>query len=144
MKKIKDIGRVPLAIITAVVVGVFAFYLGFRSGGQNSLNLPNQDARNFQGRVVGMMGGAYSGQNRMMGNLRGGGFVGGEIISLDDKSITVKLRDGGSRIVFVSSSTQVLKSTAGSMSDLVSGGQVTVMGSQNPDGSITAQSVQVR
>ena len=91
------------------------------------------------------MGGVAGGQNRMAGGVvRGGGLIGGEIISKDDTTITVKLRDGGSKIVFVSSSTQVLKSTSGSLADLVSGGQVTVTGSQNSDGSISAQSVQIR
>ena len=145
MKKIKELGKVQLVIITAVAVGVVAFYIGAKYGAQSALGGPAGDARDFQARSGGMMGGVAGGQNRMAGGVvRGGGLIGGEIISKDDTTITVKLRDGGSKIVFVSSSTQVLKSTSGSLADLVSGGQVTVTGSQNSDGSISAQSVQIR
>jgi hypothetical protein len=78
------------------------------------------------------------------GNPQSGGFTGGAIIGIDEKSITVKLRDNSSKIVFVSSSTEVMKSAQGSILDLVIGEQVTVSGTPNSDGSITAQSVQVR
>ena len=73
-----------------------------------------------------------------------GNFVAGEVIAKDDKSITVSIRDGGSKIVFFSGATQVMKSAAGSLQDLAPGEQVVTMGSVNSDGSITAQSIQIR
>lgn len=81
------------------------------------------------------------------GGMRGGmngGFTAGEIISKDETSITIKMQDGSTKIVLVGSSAQVMKSTTGSVDDLAIGIQVTVTGSANSDGSVTAQSVQIR
>lgn len=81
------------------------------------------------------------------GMMRGGqvgGFTGGEVTSIDGKSLTVKLRDGSSKIVFLSETTEILKFATGTVADIQVGGQATVSGSANSDGSITAQSVQLR
>lgn len=73
-----------------------------------------------------------------------GGFTAGEIISKDATSITIKMQDGSTKIVLIATSTQVMKSSTGSLSDLTTGTNVTISGNANSDGSITAQSVQIR
>jgi hypothetical protein len=74
----------------------------------------------------------------------GGGFTTGEILSKDDKSITLKLMNGGSKIIFLDANTKISKSVSGSTADLSVGTQVSVMGAANTDGSVNAQSVQIR
>lgn len=72
-----------------------------------------------------------------------GGAVMGEIISQDDKSITVKMPDGSSKIVLLSGTTSINKQAAGSASDLKTGEKVAVFGTTNSDGSVTAQNIQL-
>ena len=90
-------------------------------------------------------GGAQNFRGMGVGGLRGGaGATSGEILSVDDKSITLKLRDGGSKIVFFSSSTTISKMVDAVVADLLVGKTVSVQGTANPDGSETAQSIQIR
>jgi len=76
------------------------------------------------------------------GGPNGGGAV-GEIISADDKSITVKLPDGSSKIILINSKTSINKSAEGSLEDLKAGESVAAFGEGNSDGSITAVSIQL-
>ncbi len=69
--------------------------------------------------------------------------ISGEILSSDDKSITVKLQDGSSKIVLLSDKTQINKATSVTKLDLKSGEKVAVFGSENSDGSVTAQNIQL-
>ncbi|MEI6552974.1 MAG: hypothetical protein WCO09_00215, partial [bacterium] len=62
----------------------------------------------------------------------------------DATSITVKLRDGGSKIIFVASSTVVQKTSAGSINDIVVGSQISANGPTNADGSINAATISSR
>ena len=119
-------------IVSCVVLMGISFYAGNKYG-QGQAQPATQDAtpqRNFGG-------GQRGGRN-------GGGFNMGEILSKDKESITLKLRDGGSKIVFYTDKTSVMKTVEGTLADLVAGKQVSVMGTPNADGSVNAQSVQIR
>lgn len=79
------------------------------------------------------------------GERRGGiGIVIGEIISVDDGSITVKNQNGGSKIIFFSTSTAISKTAEGKTSDLVNGASIIVNGKPNSDGSFTAANIQLK
>ncbi len=86
-----------------------------------------------------------SGQRRgQFGQRNGAGRpVAGDIISADDKSITVKMMDGSSKIVLLSSSTQINKAATATKADLKTGEKVAVFGTDNADGSVTAASIQL-
>lgn len=94
------------------------------------------------GNFTGQFGAGVAGANRV--GTRTGGFTAGQILSKDATSITIKMQDGSTKIVLIGSSTQVMKTAAGSANDLATGTDVTLTGSTNSDGSITAQSVQIR
>lgn len=139
-----------LTIIAVVLLaGVGSFYVGMKyqqSKSPASLVRGNfQDLRNLsdeerQQRLQQL--GANIGGFR--GGREGDGFANGEIIAKDDKSITVKLRDGGSKIIFYSGSAEISKFTGGTAADLEIGKSVSVSGKTNSDGSITAESIQLR
>ncbi|MEI6040473.1 MAG: DUF5666 domain-containing protein [Candidatus Berkelbacteria bacterium] len=123
-----------LAIGIMVVVAGGAFYGGLSY--QKSVSVKARS--NFAGRAA---NGRVQGQGFQAGQQRP---VSGQIISLDDKSITVKMRDGSSRIVLIGDKTVIAKSAVGSKSDLAQNAQVGVTGTQNSDGSLTAQSIDIQ
>src|SRR3989344_8661881 len=116
---------IPVIIAVAVVVGGGAFFGGMKYAESQSprgrvsqadfQNLQNLSPEERQQRLqelganagAGFRGGAGRGQRG------GGGFTAGEIVARDDKSGAVKLQDGGSKIVFLSDSTEITKSAAG-------------------------------
>jgi len=69
--------------------------------------------------------------------------VTGEILKVDDKSITIKLNDGSTKIVLVSDSTQINQATTATKENLKAGAKVAAYGTANSDGSVTAQSIQL-
>ena len=75
----------------------------------------------------------------------GGGFTAGQVISNSGTSISIQQQNGSSsELVLLSPSTQILKSAAGTASDLTPGAEVTVTGTSNSDGSLSATSIQIR
>ena len=99
----------------------------------------------MMGQIGGSRGGGMMGQGRRFGGQAGAGFrpVAGEILSMDDKFITVKLPDGSSKIVLFSDKTAIDKSATGTKEDLTVGMRVAVFGQDNSDGSVTAQNIQL-
>ncbi len=136
---------IMIGLVVAVVVGGSAFFGGMKY--VESKSPRDQFSRQgLSANVSGAFGQDHGGEgtSRQFGGQRGGGFTAGEIIAKDDKSITVKLQDGGSRIIFFSDATAVMKSTQGSPNDLAVGTQIIANGNPNSDGSITAQTIQLR
>jgi hypothetical protein len=90
----------------------------------------------------------FSGNRQLNGQMQGrvrigGGQVTGEIVGRDDKSITVKMQDGSTKIVLLSDSTTYNKTAEGSSNDLKVGERVGVFGTENSDKSVTAQNIQL-
>jgi hypothetical protein len=99
---------------------------------------------------------AYSGARSFSGaggsgRGAGGGLVAGTIVAVDPTSISVQLPNStsttattGSTVVLYSTGTSILKSVIGSPADLSVGDSVTVQGTANADGSMSATTIQIR
>lgn len=122
------------------IVIIIALSLSFYAGTKYAQGKVASRGANFQagGRISGI-GGMMRGNGSPAGNV-----TTGDIISKDTTSITVGLRAGGSKIVFVSSATAISTIASGTPADLISGKQVIIQGTGNQDGSINASNIQVR
>ena len=109
-------------VIILVLVGAAAFF----GGTKYAQSMRSNFRQNFQG-------------NRQFSTRP----VNGEIVSLDDKSITVKMPDGQSKIVILSATTQINQTTKADKTDLKEGSMVAAFGSENSDGSLTAQNIEL-
>jgi len=128
----KQSNLIIIFVIIIILVGGGAFYGGMKLGqtsGRTAFG-PGSFQRN----------GAAAGTQRVANS----SFVNGEIISQDDKSITVKLNNGGSKIIFYSDTTEIGKMASGTLADLGIGTNVMASGKINADGSISASSIQIR
>lgn len=111
------------AVIIALVFGVCGYYLG--------------KSRNRQFDRLSKVG--------QMNNRRpNNNFIVGNIVSKDDKGITVKLANGSTQIILVSPSTEVTKMSSTSQASLIIGKSISINGKTNSDGSLTATSIQLR
>ena len=139
-------------VLLVVIVGTGSFYGGMvygKSSSKGSLGR-NFNPQQFGASIAAM--GQRGDRTGGAGMPSGGGFVSGEVISQDAQSVTLKLQDtgkaelssAGTKIVFFSSSTQVMKTQQGLISDIKTGENLMVSGKANSDGSITAQSIQIR
>jgi cytochrome c biogenesis protein ResB len=128
-----------IIIIVAVVVGGGAFYGGMKYA-QSNISFGSNNFRSLSPAQRQQMANV----NGRLGNQSGDNFATGDIISKDDKSITIKLRDGGSKIIFYSGDTEIDKFVSGATDDLEIGKSVSINGKTNQGGSITAQSIQLR
>lgn len=134
-------------IIIIVVIAAGCFYGGMKVG-QNNPTMASALAALTKLRAAGGTAGAggfggFAGRTGA-GGTTGGGATAGQIVSENGQTITLQLRSGSSENVFVSTTTAVMKTTSGSLSDLAVGDNVTVIGTTNTDGSITAESIQLR
>lgn len=120
-------------IIIGVILVAVSFYAGMKYG---SLKAPLP--------TMGLRTENTNGGQGFRGGRGGNGATFGEILSKDANGITVKSQDGSSKIVLISASTNVSKQVTGLVTDLEIGKFVSVIGMPNQDGSITAQTIQLR
>ena len=130
-------------VILVLVAGAGVFYGGMKYGAAGDSAASGQSLTQQQRQARFQQMGNGAGRAGGVG-ARGGNMVSGEIISRDDKSITLKLIDGGSKIIFYSPNVQIEKTTTGTPSDLEVGKSVSVSGQTNPDGSLVAQTIRFR
>jgi len=69
--------------------------------------------------------------------------VRGQVLSMANDSMTVKMSDGSTKIVVLSESTAFMQSTKAALSDVKTGDTVNVVGTANSDGSVTATDIQI-
>ena len=130
-----------LTVVVAIIFAAGGFFGGIK---YQQSKPPTFSGRGGNGMFLNTQGGvARIGNGANRGNTNGFRPVAGEIIGSDDKSITVKLQDGSTKIVIVPDSIAINKATSGSKSDLTNGTQVAVFGTDNSDGSVTAQNIQI-
>jgi len=141
----KNMKKIIPIIIALVIIGGGVFYGGMKYGQSKSISprqafqdlSPEERQQFFQGNIGGSL-------QRGTGRGDGSNFLAGEVINKDEQSLTIKMPDGGSKIIFFSDSTEISKTTEGSISDIEIGKQIMISGSQNSDGSYTAQTIQIR
>lgn len=122
--------NITITIIIAVVIGTAGFFGGMKYG-QAKAQPAGRDK--------------FAGQHKTRGGAGSarGDFTTGQILSKDNKSVTVQTANGNSRIVFYSGTTHVGKFISSSASDMATGQRITVTGTPNSDGSITAQNIEI-
>jgi hypothetical protein len=132
-KKIMKNNNLIITVVAVVVVGAAGFFCGMQ---YQKTKRPQFANNQFQRQMM-------NGQGQNSGRAGSGGIqpVSGEIIVVDDKTVTVKMQDGSSKIVILSDSTVINKTQEGSKADLKKGDRMTAFGKSNSDGSITAQNI---
>lgn len=113
-------------LIILILVGVGAFYGGIKYQ-QNKIS-----QRTFFQRE------GWERTNQLRERI-----VSGEIILKDEKSLTLKLPDGSTKIVFISDKTKISKMTEGTLEDLEIGKQVMIIGNQTTEGVFLADQIQI-
>lgn len=150
----KKLVIVSSSVIVALVVICVSFYGGVRyqkgkstefnsnrRGNENFVSGGKQELGSRKNSKIGNGNGINLGEGREGKNRP---FESGEITAKDDKSITVKMQDGSTKIVYFSDLTKIGKTVDGSIVDLQVGQSVMVDGDVDSSGAITAQNIQIR
>ena len=132
-----------MKVIVPIVLVLLGLGAGFFGGYQYRNYRLNQTRGNFG--ALGANGQRFTGTRTGQGAVAGarGGAVTGSILSMDANSITVKLADGSTKIVLFSGSTTYSNTATAAQTDLKVGGEISVFGAANTDGSVTATSIQI-
>jgi osmotically-inducible protein OsmY len=130
----KKSALITILVILAILIAGGSFYGGMSYAKNRATAAATAARASFSGTRGTRTGGGM-----------GDNFISGDIISKDATSITLQLpNSGGSKIIFYSATTQIGKFTSGTANDLSTGVSVSVTGTTNSDGTVTAQNIQIR
>jgi hypothetical protein len=132
-----------LAVVAALAIGGAGGVLIGRNSAAAAAS-PAGFARGAFAGGAGAAGGAGVGAGAGRAGAGGAGLAGltaGTIVSINGSSIVVKGQDGTQKTIDTSSSTKVMKSTTSSVSALKPGESVTVIGSTDSSGNVTAKTI---
>jgi hypothetical protein len=124
-----------IMIVIAIAIAGVAFFGGMQY--QKS-----QQGSSLTGTFQRFPNGENQQMRRQGVSARSGGFTSGEIVSIDNNTVTIKTQDGSNKIVVYSDSTKISKTSDGSKSDLKVGERITAVGSES-SGMITAQNISI-
>lgn len=127
----KDKKSIIINIFIAVVFALGGYFMGAKSQKVRIQSMTRQQ---------GMVAGARQNGQWQRGGIRP---VAGEILSRDEKTMTVKLTDGSSKIIILSEKTVINKASDATRDELKNGEKISVFGTENPDGSVTASNIQI-
>ncbi len=124
-------------LVTAVAVGGAGFFGGMKYQENKGSDLAQEFVQGEKSEKM---------RQKMGSDAEGGEYkpVNGTIISKDENSITVEMADGSSKIVVFSDSTVFNETQEAQKNDLEVGENVAVFGTENSDGSVTANNVQLK
>jgi hypothetical protein len=120
-------------IVVALIFGIGGFF-----GGKAFSDYQRAQQRGNFGRQFATGASGTAGRNRLNGRP-----VSGSVMSIDEKSLTVKMVDGSTRIVILPDSATFSETINASKSAIKVGGNIAAFGTDNTDGSITAQNIQL-
>jgi hypothetical protein len=129
VKRMKN--NLVITIVIVIIVGAAAFF-----GGIQYQKSKTPSFAQGQGGFRQRMGQGQQGQTAFRP-------VRGNVLSIDNNTMTVKLQDGSSKIVILSGGTAFMKEASATKDDLKVGDTVMATGTSNSDGSVTAQSIQI-
>ncbi|MCF7860118.1 hypothetical protein K9M09_00655 [Patescibacteria group bacterium] len=140
-----DKKQLAFFLVIVIIVAAISFYSGRMSAAKIGTNTFN----NYAGQAD-RMGAAVNGQGAVMGRAGAGtgtaraNMLSGEIMSKDENSLTVKLPDGGSKIVFFSPTTVINQLSTSTLEALNIGQNIVANGNLNSDGSLSALTIESR
>lgn len=135
--------KVAYGVIT-IVLAALAFFGGvqYQKGQKPSFDVGRFAAGNFPAGMMGNGPAGAAGAARRVGAGRGGAT--GTVLSVDAQSLTMKLADGSSQIVYLPTTATYFTEQAATVADVKTGATVTIAGTPNQDGSTNAATVRVQ
>ncbi len=126
----KKFDLVTLIIVT-ISMGIAGFFWGLLY--QKNKGIKSQ---------MGEMGRQVRGMTKQRSGFQGKQSVSGEVVSVDENTITVKTSDGGSKVIVYTNDIKVDKTTEGAIADVVTGTNITTFGSES-NGTVVAERISV-